>query len=222
MKPNYRFLFYYGFLIDNNKSNAVYIKLNTDPSDPQAALKEKMIGVYKHGGTIRTFKYFEDFAGNQKINEKFLSYLRFLEYEGDLNRLGEYFTPMIANVKTCKSAKRKLNLPSISVENESKMLVRLKKLAQENLAGYPQTYEEDVKLMQNEKSLTFNQRNCIIFRMGEKKVYKNMIGMAEAGLSILTKPVKDATIFAKGMVQTPSAFSLYIQRSIIPLLSKLV
>ena len=138
-------------------------------SDPMAAYKERMLGLHS-GGDLDTFKFFENYPAEKKTNEKLLGALRFVEYDGDLNLLGECFTPTIESVKMCKCARRKFRMPAISIENEKKMLNRLKKIAETNLKVYPQTYEEDAKIMQNEKSLTFNQRNCIIFRMGEKKV----------------------------------------------------
>jgi len=170
-KPNYRFLFYYGFLIDNNNKNAVYIRLQLSKSDSLAPIKENMIGT-ACGRDIRTFKYFENYAADMKTNDKLLGYLRFFEYEGNLNDIGQYFNPPIENVKTVKVMKRKLRLPPVSVDNEKKMLARLKLIAEASLKKYPQTYEEDVKILkEQEKTLSFNQRNSLIFRMGEKKVF---------------------------------------------------
>jgi len=170
-KPNYRFLFYYGFVIDNNNKNAVYVPLQLSKSDPLASIKEKIIGV-ACGRNIDTFTYFENYAADMKTNDKLLGYLRFLEYDGNLNDIGKYFDPPFNNTKSAKAKKRKLNLPPISIDNEKKMLSRLKLIAETNLKKYPQTYEEDVKILkEQEKALSFNQRNCLIFRMGEKKVF---------------------------------------------------
>jgi len=118
---------------------------------------------------IKTFQYFEDFAENQKKNEKFLGYLRFIVYDGNLNNLLQYFDPAIGDLYTCRDIRRKLRMPEVSINNERKMLERLKDIAETYLSQYPQTYEEDLVLLKDE-NLTFNQRNCITFRAEEKNV----------------------------------------------------
>ena len=127
-----------------------------------------MLGV-NHGAFIKTFKYFEDFEGNKKKNEKFIGYLRFIVYDGELSYLKKYFYPPIGAIHSARFIRRKLKMPIISIDNEKKMLRRLKSIAENRLSEYPETYDEDLKLLKN-ADLTFNQRNCIVFRMGEKKV----------------------------------------------------
>jgi len=128
-----------------------------------------MIGVtYKNH--IKNFKYFEDFIGNKKANSKLLSHLRFIVYNGDLQFIGKYLNPQVGNIKTCKSLKRKLTLPAVSIDNEVKMLTRLKKIAEECLKEYSESYEKDEKLLESGAKLSFNERNIIVLRMGDKKV----------------------------------------------------
>ncbi len=155
-------------MIENNNKNAVYIKLRLNPADPHLPAKEKLIGSSR-GTLIKTFKYFENYKDNQKTNDKYMSYLRYVEYDGDLNAISEYLVPPVEDVRTCRGMRRKLRLAPVSVENEKKALGKLKLIAEKCLSKYPQTYEEDLKLLQN-KLLTFNQRNCIVLRSGEKKV----------------------------------------------------
>lgn len=162
-------MFYYGFLIENNKKNAVYVKLYLNKDDSLISTKEKMIGI-SSGNSIKTFKYFETFGENEKTDNKFLGYLRFIEYEEDLNLLVGYLQPSVDSIKTCKSAKRKIRVPSISIANEKKMLAKLKIIAEKCLKKYPQTYEEDLKILKSEPNMSFNKRNCLILRSGEKKV----------------------------------------------------
>jgi len=122
-----------------------------------------------HGSHIRSFKFFENYAENQKTNDKYLGYLRFIEHEGDLNLVGEYFTPAVVDTKVCKSTRRKLRMPPVSIENEKKMLTKLRFIADKCLKKYPQTYEEDQELLKD-KALSFNKRNCLVMRSGEKRV----------------------------------------------------
>ena len=55
------------------------------------------------------------------------------------------------------------------IENEIMALKLLKKFCMERLSKYPETYEEDLELLKK-PTLTFNERNCILFRSSEKKV----------------------------------------------------
>jgi len=122
------------------------------------------------GNSIKTFKVFEDYKAYIKKDDKFFGYLRFIQYEGDLSLLCKYLIPQISNVTTCKFTRRKLRMPSISIENEKIMLQKLNEIGKACLAKFPQSYEEDMNYLKD-KSLGFNERNCIIYRSGEKKVY---------------------------------------------------
>ena len=42
-------------------------------------------------------------------------------------------------------------------------------MAQEALDKYQNSYEEDLEILKDE-TLTFNQRNCVLFRSGEKEI----------------------------------------------------
>jgi len=182
-KPNYRFLFYYGFLIENNTRNCVYVKLYLNKDCLKVIQKCNMIGAYADV-EIKSFKYFEYYDIEEAHNNKFFSYLRFIEYEGDLSLFNNYLTPPIVDPSTCDFVKRKLRCPILSLENERKVLVKMKQIAIECLKGYPDTYEKDMELLNN-KDLTFNQRNCIILRAGEKKIFNDMIVLAELGIELI-------------------------------------
>lgn len=120
---------------------------------------------------IKTFKYFENFENNAKANNKFLGWLRYIEYDGNLNNLAEFFDPPLDSVFQ-EDRKRKIKLSALSIANEKKMLQKLKQIAECCLKKYPQTLEEDIKLLKENKDMTFNKRNSIIYRCGEKKVNK--------------------------------------------------
>jgi hypothetical protein len=121
------------------------------------------------GYSIKSFKFFEDYKTNTDKNNKFLGYLRFLQFDGNLKDLCKYLIPQVSNLSSCKSTRRKLRMPCISIENEKKMLQKLKEIATKCLSKFPQTYEDDVQQLAN-KSLTYNERNCLVYRSGEKKV----------------------------------------------------
>jgi histone-lysine N-methyltransferase SETD3 len=59
----------------------------------------------------------------------------------------------------------------MSIEEERKMLKYLDKLMKAHLDKYPTTIEEDLYILKKENlSLTYNQRNCLLMRIGEKKI----------------------------------------------------
>ncbi len=62
-----------------------------------------------------------------------------------------------------------LNLPPLSLENEGRALQLLKQTCQVLLSKYPTSAKDDTELL-FQHDLTYNQRNCIIFRLSEKKV----------------------------------------------------
>ena len=128
-----------------------------------------MIGL-THGSHIKTFRYCENFNDNVRRNNKFLGYLRFIEYDDNLNKICSYFKPEIKDVKTCANTYKKLRLTAQSISNEKKMLAKLKAIAQKCLDKFDTSYEEDKKRIEEDTKLTFNTRNCIVYRMGEKKV----------------------------------------------------
>lgn len=209
-------MFYYGFLIENNKHNGVYLKLYLNPSDPYVKIKEKMLGI-KYQNFIKLFKYFENFDNNLKPCNKLLGYLRFIEYDGDLNKITKHFKPKIEDIKKVDSKIRKLKMPVISIENEKKMLIKLKQIAEKCINKFPTTYEEDQKILQENSKLSFNERNCIIFRAGEKKVYKLMISLADIGLAILSKKGPKMSVLDLNNLAQNVPFGEYIKRCIIPL-----
>ena len=63
------------------------------------------------------------------------------------------------------------NMSIQSLENEKKVLKRVIMLAIKQLKGYPTTIEDDEKILKENTELTFNTRNCVLMRLGEKRVY---------------------------------------------------
>ena len=62
------------------------------------------------------------------------------------------------------------NVNPLSRENEERALKRLKVLCIDAIKEFLTTREEDLELLKNVK-LTFNQRNCILYRASEKAVF---------------------------------------------------
>ena len=57
------------------------------------------------------------------------------------------------------------------------------------LAEYPNSYEEDMKLLEDDSppmsKLTFNERNMVLFRSGEKYILEFLVRLADFVLRLL-------------------------------------
>ena len=193
------------------------MKLRLNNDDPYLKLKEIMLGINRND-CIKEFHFFEDINNKFTHNNKVLGYLRFIEFDGNFNNIIKCFSPTIKDIKTCKSMNRELQLSAVSIKNEKQMLNKLKEIAEKCLNKFPQTYEEDIKLLEN-TDLSFNKRNCLIFRSGEKKIYKLMIAMANLGLTVLSKDAKSLKIDLKSLAES-TPFGSYIKKCLIPLVNR--
>jgi len=208
-KPNYRFLFYYGFLIEGNKHNCIYINLSFNKDDPNVRHKEVLIG---SNLAIKTFKVYETH------NDKLFCYLRFIEYKGKLGIFGRYLTPEVPNVLICKFLKRKLKCPILSLENERCVLKKVKVIATEYLSKYPDSYNLDIELLQH-NNLSFNTRNCIILRSDEKLILRNLILLADIALHIIEmKTIKEVEEYLNQQKDVP--YREYFEKSLVPFMNK--
>lgn len=62
---------------------------------------------------------------------------------------------------------------AMNLENETKMWVRIEQLVNDSMSRYTTTLQEDLELLEKddkEHNLTYNERNCILFREGEKQI----------------------------------------------------
>jgi len=218
-KPNYRFLFYYGFIIENNPKNCVYMKIYYNSNDPANKTKSNMLGA-SPDYYIRSFKFFEKYGDHVETNEKLMSVLRLIEFKGDLNIFCPYFTPVIANAYACDYRKRKLICQPLSLDNEKSALTKLRFIANKNLKKYPESYEHDMELLKNSKDLSFNEHNILVIRSDEKRIYKNIIEMADLGLKMLDmKTAAEAeALFTEKAAKTD--YATYFRRSLLPFLHK--
>lgn len=162
-------MFYYGFVIENNSWNGYSFYLSLNSAEPLSNQKTNMLG-FETIDYLKNFIFFEIYADHQHKNNKLMSYVRLIVYKGDLNVLTPYLTPAVVNAQTCPHLRRKFSCPPISVENEKATLAEVMKYAKTALAKYPDSYEGDVKILAENKKLTFNERNAIVLRCGEKKV----------------------------------------------------
>ena len=60
-------------------------------------------------------------------------------------------------------------MPPLSIRNEKRVLKKIYDLTSAQLLAYPTTIEQDEEQLKDD-SLTFNHRNSILYRLGEKKI----------------------------------------------------
>lgn len=190
-KCNTRFLLNYGFINLNNDANEFPLVVRIKPDDPTFADKYKMIKE-----DCRTFRVMTDFC--EPVMAKFLSFLRFTEYEGNLN-IFHLMQDQWERKKDVDSDdeegfdlvfKAEKVLPQ-SVKLEIKIFETIKQLCQTALDKYPNNLEQDYELLKDE-SLSFNLRNCVLFRSGEKEILHFLIEFSDYVISLLNMSFKEA------------------------------
>ena len=134
--------------------------------------------------------------------DKFLSFLRFVVFDENI--------ALMYQIKAQWEQRRKhqhnldsddsepnnqqfegTEIPFISKRNEGLVWQVVKKMCEEGISEHPTTLEEDVEILKRE-DLTFNQRNCVLFRIGEKEILVFLIAMADQMEKILELKFKDA------------------------------
>jgi len=134
---------------------------------------------------------------------KWLSWMRFCEYEGDMMTLIQAKMRDEKNNKqessesddaqpSCWKAE---NLGVISRENEKRVLAHIKKLCVEALKKYQHSMQQDITILaedDKDQKLSFNLRNCVLFRLGEKEILHFYIEFADYMTSLLDMKFRDA------------------------------
>jgi hypothetical protein len=91
-------------------------------------------------------------------------------------------------------------------------------MSQEALARYPQTLEEDYEILKR-TDLTFNERNCTLFRSGEKEILVFLIEMSDYVLNLLEMKFKDAKKLTQNLPEKMESCRDYLQNYCIRLLA---
>lgn len=167
-KCNSRFFLNYGFIVENNDANEVPITIELDLDDPLREVKRKILV----SGDSKKIRVSEDLTEKNMFH--FFSFLRFVVFRGDPMKLYNYQFQQSTAKKTDEDdyepAYDGTNIPALSIENEKEVLYRILLLAKKQLDAYPTTYEQDLKVLEENKDMTYNNRNAVLMRSGEKKV----------------------------------------------------
>jgi Rubisco LSMT substrate-binding len=157
-------------------------------------MKKEMIGDDSDFKKFRVVASFEE-----KIMHEFLSWLRFVLYDENITLIYQYKGAAITAAQKqrtrhedsdsddeddySKGFKAK-DLPPLSLRNEGRVLQRIQNLAKEAMAKYPTSYEEDMEILKRD-DLTYNQRNSVLYRSGEKEILQFLIDTTAKFLPLL-------------------------------------
>lgn len=183
-KCNSRFFLNYGFIVENNDGNEVPIKVYYPDSDDKKDMKKEMINDFSD---FKKFRVTDNFSEN--VMHEFMSWLRFVEYDENITLLIDYQARASSQTQLQDSDSddahddpnrgfKAKDLPPLSIRNEQKVMLRMKLEATKLLMNYDTTYEQDLEILENSKDLTFNTRNAVLMRSGEKKILKHIIDTA--------------------------------------------
>ena len=177
-KCNNRFLLNYGFVNLNNEADNEVALTVTLAADDKLTEQKRLICKEQ---SSRMFKVMANLDVLQMT--KFLSFVRFIVFDESEEQLNKY-------MYSWNHTRSVEEIPIINRRNETLVFEKIKSLCQIALAEYPDTHEEDLKLLAEDEppisKLTFNQRNMVLYRSGEKSILHYLISMSNFCLALLT------------------------------------
>jgi len=226
-KCNSRFFLNYGFINLNNDANEVPIRIFYNPDDKMKQVKQDMI---KDSADFKKFRVVDNF--NERVMQEFLSWLRFVEYDENIMLIYQYQAAAQSAAQKyrrgdesdsddpddpSKGFKAK-DLPPLSIHNEKKVLNKISAICRAQMAAYPVNLDEDLEILQR-TDLTFNQRNAVLYRSGEKKILFTLMFYAEKMLPLLDMDFTTARKTASKIRELDEC-SDYLTNSIYHLIKK--
>ena len=177
IKCNSRFLLNYGFTVENNENNEYKIILTLNETSP--LFKEKMLFL---GGKNYAKKFALVINNTDTKVMQFFSFLRFILYNK------KNFT----QIDTSKP---------ISIPNEIIVFATLKQMMKAYLDKYPTNLDHDLEYFnKNKKKMDFNEYNCYVIRIGEKRILKYYLDMANDILKLLNTNKEDIKKLFKNII----------------------
>mmetsp|Transcript_10316 Transcript_10316/g.8871 ORF Transcript_10316/g.8871 Transcript_10316/m.8871 type:complete len:203 (+) Transcript_10316:1203-1811(+) len=196
----------------NNDANEVALKVSFDPSDETLATKEKMLNDV--AGT-KTFRILASIEEENTI--EFMNYIRFVEIR-DTAVLLEVMNIYESSKRHDKEEGYKpQKTPPINPKVEERTLVVVREICSKQLSRYRTSLKEDQELLKK-NDLSYNIRNAILLRSGEKEILEYMIKFVDKCLPLFSMPLKQVR---KVMVlPSHNEYIEYIKRVVIPIMTK--
>ena len=199
-KCNTRFLLNYGFINLDNDANEYPLNVELDTFDVNHQQKVEILS----GTTKRLFRVQADLE--EPIVSRFISFVRFQVFDENIALLHQIKSQWLQKKKQMAEDSddpdfstqqfQGDSIPAISKRNEKRTFEKIKAMCEAALADYPQSYEEDLEILKNDdppmSKLTFNERNMVLFRSGEKYILHFFIKLADIVLRLIDQKLKDA------------------------------
>ena len=222
-KTNDRFLLNYGFTIEDNDSAEYGLKVIFNDCFPLYELKKKLL---KNEKKLIKIYYLNLNIYESQIVE-LLSFLRFCMFDGDINELKKI---MHYNDKNIFKENFYFSfdnnnfgfdyIPPINKEIEINVLKKLKVLLVQALNQYPTTVEQDRQILNENKNISFNYKNCLLLVMGEKKVINYYIYFCEYCLEKLKIQSRKQLIDELSININDFQFEFYLQEALLKLIKE--
>jgi len=149
----------YGFSLDFNEDNQVALFFDI-PKDETYAIKSKLLG------SQRTRRFQIAFEHKERCTKKCVSWLRIahatLEELLPLTKLQDVTI-----------------IDTLNIHNEARVMQAIARASTDILKSFDTTLEKDNKLLEDDKALTMNQRNCVVMRRGEKEILHAYLDLAK-------------------------------------------
>jgi len=211
-KCNHRFFVNYGFALTENEDNEAVMTVRLQSTDPEASRKARifqnlLVHPYHERGYQVPAKYEQKTRGLFgflrlcKMNTKEL-----MAFAGERKMIPQDADTLLENI-----------LPRTK-RNELLVLEELKKAAQTSMSAFSTTIETDEKLLKNKEYKSLNHRNCIVMRLGEKKVLQWFIDLANRATRMLRyRSFLSFASEAKAIMHQDPEFDVYVEQVLEPL-----
>jgi len=210
-KCNSRFLVNYGFALEHNEDNQCQLHVAIPTTDPHYALKLRLLGGYASNARRR---FHIPIQYSEKETRECFSFVRFaLATEEEILKAGG------GKEAGESSAEFKVDeIEPLSIRNEMATLRALSTAAVNEMKGFDTTIEDDTKLLRDPtQTFSFNIRNCIILRRGEKEVLKYYLEMAQHCMPILEMKWVELEPLQNRYIHGRRNYDDYVSTVIIPL-----
>ena len=199
VKDNKRFFASYGFCLEDNPANEVSVTIKG----------ELMVDE-------RQSRSFVVRACYDSAMEELMSFLRMCNaYEYQMDEAGgmaRSTTPSTPSSTTSTSSafsaytRSSFTVP-LSIDNELSALYALRCACKEHLSLYPTKLEYDQQLLARldaDGDDSGNMRNILVFRIGEKRIYRWLIEFSTVAIGLLCQPWDEARLRIKDMMERGS------------------
>ena len=215
-KTNGRFLLNYGFSIENNDSAEYTLSIIFNDCFPLYEIKKQILNEKK---LIKNFYLNINLYESQII--ELLSFLRFCMFDGDIKEILKLSHYNDKNyIFRCDNYFGFGYIPPINKENEINVLKKLKVLLIQALGQYPTTLEQDKKIYNENKNISFNYKNCLLLIMSEKNVITYYIYFCDFCLDLLKVKNRKELIEKISININEFQFEFYIQEALLKLIKE--